>query len=283
MAGYQAFQRGFKRAIKGEERPEEFTWQDALPNVVFFGALISLLTALLEPESSQHLNFLTSFMHWFLHYTPASVLWLAAFVFMIRREIPARIFPWIAIFITPFIFSAVSLVVDLMSGIEEESYDAWYSPFFWYLSELGGVGGNALLMGGFLTLVVYATDAAADELPPARPTPLPGSTPPALHRTFSNIPPARDTLLIRAEAQDHYVALVTSTGTHLVLMPFSEAVEKLAVYNGLQCHRSLWLMRDQVHDLRRAGSACECEMENGDIVPVSRRRARDVRETLSPA
>ncbi len=284
MAGYQAFQRGFKRAISGQERPEEFTWPQALPNVLFYGALTSLVIALLEPESSEGLHVIAAYLHWFLQITFAAGLWLAVFMSMVKREVNARALPWLAIAMMPFIFAAVSLPVDILSGTEVPPKDGFLDLPYWYLTEFTGVFDSGLFIGIVMTMVIYAVDAAADELPV---TPAPQSTPqaapPALHRLFANVPPRRDVKLIRAEAQDHYVALITDAGTDLVLMPFTEAVEKLSVYNGLQCHRSHWIMRDQVHDLRRAGSAWECEMENGDVVPVSRRRARDVRETLSPA
>lgn len=280
MAGYQAFQRGFRRALKGQELPEEFTWRDALPNVLFFGGLASLLITLLEPESSEQLNFLGSLIHWFLHFALSAVLWLSAFMWLVRRKLSPRLLPFAGVLITPLIFAAISLMVDIGSGTEENPQDNLALLPWWYFTELTGVGWNALILGTVLTLVIYAVDAADDPAPiPAVPT----REPPALHRLFSAIPPHRDIRLIRAEAQDHYVAFVTDQGTHLVLMPFSEAIEKLAVYNGLQCHRSHWIIRDQVHNLRKAGSAWECEMENGDIVPVSRRRAPEVRKALKQA
>ncbi|MGB0902779.1 LytTR family DNA-binding domain-containing protein [Halocynthiibacter sp.] len=282
MAGYQAFQRGFKRAVKGHERPEEVTWQNALPNILFYGALISLLISLMEPESSQGLHVIAAYLHWFLHFTFAACLWLGAFMMMVKYQVNTRALPWLAIAIMPFIFALVSLSIDIFSGTEVPPENGFRDLHIWYLGEFIGVADNGVIIGVVMTLVIYAVDAAEDKRE-VIPAPLPSSEPappPALHRLFTSITPDRDTKLIRAEAQDHYVALITTTATYLELMPFTEAVEKLSVYNGLQCHRSHWVMRDQVHDLRRAGSAWECKMENGDIVPVSRRRARDVRETL---
>lgn len=80
------------------------------------------------------------------------------------------------------------------------------------------------------------------------------------------------------EAEDHYLRLHTSKGQELILMRLADAVEELAGLEGAQVHRSWWVAREAVSDVRRGDGRATLTLVDGAQVPVSRTYARLLRE-----
>jgi DNA-binding LytR/AlgR family response regulator len=76
--------------------------------------------------------------------------------------------------------------------------------------------------------------------------------------------------LVRIEAQDHYLKIVTERGSTLILMRLGEAVEALDGVRGLQTHRSHWVSLDAVTAHRRMQGRDVLVMSDGAEVPVAR-------------
>lgn len=76
--------------------------------------------------------------------------------------------------------------------------------------------------------------------------------------------------LIRLEAQDHYLNVVTGAGAALILMRLGDAESELAGYDGLRVHRSHWVSRAQVRKVLRREGRLFLRMADGTDVPVSR-------------
>jgi hypothetical protein len=72
------------------------------------------------------------------------------------------------------------------------------------------------------------------------------------------------------EMQDHYVCVHCSAGTDLLLLRLRDAIEEVEGVEGLQVHRSWWVARSAVRQIRREGSRLVLRLENGIDVPVSR-------------
>lgn len=83
--------------------------------------------------------------------------------------------------------------------------------------------------------------------------------------------------LVRIEAQDHYLNVVTTKGTALILLRLAEAVEELEGAGGMQTHRSHWVKVDAVQGHRRTGGRDVLVMSDGSTVPVARTRRDAVR------
>lgn len=79
------------------------------------------------------------------------------------------------------------------------------------------------------------------------------------------------------EAEDHYLRLHTSKGQDLVLMRLSDAVAELEGLEGAQTHRSWWVARDAIGEVRRADGRAVLTLKNGVKAPVSRTHARALR------
>lgn len=75
--------------------------------------------------------------------------------------------------------------------------------------------------------------------------------------------------LVRIEAQDHYLNVVTARGNTLILMRLGDAIAELSG-QGLQVHRSHWVVPRAVAKHRREGARDILVMADGAEVPVSR-------------
>ena len=75
--------------------------------------------------------------------------------------------------------------------------------------------------------------------------------------------------MIRIEAQDHYLKVVTVRGHTLILMRLGDAMSELAG-TGVQVHRSHCVTTDAVARHRRDGTRDILLMSDGVEVPVSR-------------
>ena len=76
--------------------------------------------------------------------------------------------------------------------------------------------------------------------------------------------------LVRLEAQDHYLNVVTGAGAALILMRISDAEAELAGVRGLRVHRSHWVALDAVRRHLRRDGRDFLVMRDGAEVPVSR-------------
>ncbi|MDF3412962.1 LytTR family transcriptional regulator [Sulfitobacter sp. M57] len=89
-------------------------------------------------------------------------------------------------------------------------------------------------------------------------------------RFLRRLPLAERGPLVRIEAQDHYLKVVTDRGSTLILLRLSEAVEELANVAGLQVHRSHWVALEAVTAHRREKGRDLLVLSDGAEVPVSR-------------
>ena len=80
------------------------------------------------------------------------------------------------------------------------------------------------------------------------------------------------------QAEDHYLRLHTSKGSDLILMRLSDAITELQGIEGAQTHRSWWVAKAGVADIRRSEGRAVLEHEHGAEAPVSRTYARALRE-----
>ena len=80
----------------------------------------------------------------------------------------------------------------------------------------------------------------------------------------------RGARLIAIEAEDHYVRVHTDTGSELVTMRFSDALEELARAYGYRVHRSWWVIGAAIEGVRWTRAGGEVRLTGGIVAPVSR-------------
>lgn len=76
--------------------------------------------------------------------------------------------------------------------------------------------------------------------------------------------------LCSVEAQEHYVQVVSSEESRMVLYRFSDVVRQLPEALGMQVHRSHWVAHSAVKETVLQGQTMKLALNNGQFVPVSR-------------
>lgn len=111
-------------------------------------------------------------------------------------------------------------------------------------------------------------EAAAEPMP--EPTPGP--------RFLDRLPPELGSELLALEMEDHYVRAHTALGSDLVLLRMRDAVAELDGVDGEQIHRSWWVARGAVEDVKRDGRNVRLVLEGGLEAPVSRSNVAVLKE-----
>ena len=151
--------------------------------------------------------------------------------------------------------------------------------------------GYVLVVGAIVTLVFFLIERsaaapqsqAAPVLPPV-PVPAPASPAPEpvqpaeQPRFLDRLPPHLGTDLIALEMEDHYVRAHTVLGSELILMRLRDAMAELGGIEGQQVHRSWWVARHAVEDVRRDGRNLRLILPGGLEAPVARANAAALKE-----
>lgn len=87
--------------------------------------------------------------------------------------------------------------------------------------------------------------------------------------------------LLAVNSEDHYVRLYTDRNDQLVAMRFADALNALALEDGLQVHRRWWVASQAVETISKEGEGLQIRLRNGLTVPVSRSFAQQVRKAWS--
>lgn len=69
---------------------------------------------------------------------------------------------------------------------------------------------------------------------------------------------------------------MTTRGKALVLYSLKNAVNELDHYDGLQPHRSFWVNRAHITAVKKKGREGRITMSNGERIPVSRSRMKEM-------
>jgi len=82
------------------------------------------------------------------------------------------------------------------------------------------------------------------------------------------------------EAQGDYARLYTADGSHLVRIPLSVLEERWAQDGFVRIHRSHLVSVAHIVEIRTESGRCTVEVDGGDILQVSRRHTRELRDRL---
>ena len=123
-------------------------------------------------------------------------------------------------------------------------------------------------------------DSPVSEMPSDRPEPT-RPTSAETHVSESgyqrHLDPPLAAPVLRAEAQEHYVRLITATENRMVLYRFNDIVAELPDDAGMQVHRSHWIAFETMLRLIKEDGRLWLELTDGERVPVSRKYADEVR------
>lgn len=146
-----------------------------------------------------------------------------------------------------------------------------------------------LVIGGGITLLFYVFETkggtsdhgarrAADSAPApdteGEITPAPAASNPLLDQ----LPPELGSDVIALEMEDHYVRVHTALGSELVLMRLRDALAHVAGIEGHQVHRSWWVARLAVEEVRREGRNVRLVLPRGIEAPVARTQVSELKD-----
>jgi DNA-binding LytR/AlgR family response regulator len=86
-------------------------------------------------------------------------------------------------------------------------------------------------------------------------------------------------ILYAVQAEDHYLRLHTSKGSDLILFRLADAIGELDGIEGAQTHRSWWVAKDAIGEVKRDHGRVFLRLQDGTQVPVSRPNAKALRES----
>lgn len=220
-------------------------------------ALLTAVAALTGPfETYQVLSAAPRTLYW------AGIVGLSvAFDAGFRRLLRDRPLAWHLLARLPFALLLAGMV-HLVNHLVFSGWQGWGGYLF--------LAGVVLAITAVFEIAARALAWQGPALPGAVPSgPVPAAPDPA--ETFlRRLPLDKRGALIRLEAQDHYLNVVTGAGAALILMRMADAEAELTGVPGLRVHRSHWVAQDAVRrHLRRTGRDF-LEMADGAEVPVSR-------------
>jgi len=139
-------------------------------------------------------------------------------------------------------------------------------PTVWALSDflplLGSIAVSVLVIQAVIYLATSLGTMPVADTPTDHPDPQ--------AKFLRRVPLEMRGPLVRIEAQDHYLNVVTAKGHALILLRLTEAIEELAQVDGLQTHRSHWVKLDAVTGHARVQGRDVLHMSDGARIPVAR-------------
>lgn len=257
---------------------------------------IGLVLAVLAPLGSGYMSFAQRIAYWVL-------LSLAGYLFY--KPIGAQIVPlsarldlpewsmWCATVAIATVPMAV-LVWIVNTGAGPVPVPSMETAFAHYFSVLV-IGAIVTLMFNLLPATRAAKESAAQKpeaaersgtkgADPAEATlPTPQNVVPANPATPSNpllhqLPAQLGSDVVALEMEDHYVRVHTALGSDLVLMRLRDAMIHVAEIEGRQVHRSWWVARLAVEDVKREGRNVRLVLAGGVEAPVSRTQVSELKD-----
>ncbi len=183
-------------------------------------------------------------------------------------DLPAWLLWFFAVLIATFPMTAVVWTMGFWGReFQWPSLEEGFVSYLYVLVIGGGISALffALSMRGGEQAQVPAGKAEApnDETPPA-------ASQPSASKFLDRLPPSLGSDLIALEMEDHYVRAHTALGSEMVLMRLRDAMEELDGLDGLPTHRSWWVARGAVEDVKREGRNVKLVLARGIEAPVSR-------------
>ena len=88
----------------------------------------------------------------------------------------------------------------------------------------------------------------------------------------------RDAELYAVSSEGHYLRIHTNRGEEMILMRLSDAVRELAEADGLQVHRSWWVAKAGIADVKSRNGQRTLILKSGNKAPVSRTFVKALKE-----
>ncbi|MFK7954841.1 MAG: LytTR family transcriptional regulator DNA-binding domain-containing protein [Lysobacterales bacterium] len=263
------------------------------PGLLGLSALLGIAVAALAPAGTDQLTVPSRGIFWVAQICVGAALCWALERLWIRRRIPALpTLPLIAICAVgaSLVYTPFAWQMEVEFGLSQPSNSRltdWFQE--WRQLVVAFVGCWLLLRSRIRPDFGHSesrTGPATFSPVPAKDSVEPtASTPDALSsdgKFWQQLPDNLGRSLLWVRAEEHYLRVATTEGKALIRCGFRYAMENaLDSVQGLQVHRSYWVAEKQVRRLLKKQQNWFCEMTDGAIIPVSRRRRAAVRASLA--
>ncbi|MGB1361380.1 MAG: LytTR family DNA-binding domain-containing protein [Alphaproteobacteria bacterium] len=92
-----------------------------------------------------------------------------------------------------------------------------------------------------------------------------------------NIPMPKRGQLWALQAQDHYVNIITSKGSHLIYIKFNEALKQTGNIDGIQISRSYWVAKNGLQDIIKQSGKNICILKDGTKIPIAKNHLDNIK------
>lgn len=158
---------------------------------------------------------------------------------------------------------AYGLAVTMSDGLQTSAFTMARVSFFVLVAAVMIRALRRILQGGD---IMGGADGA---LPTSR-------TDTATPRLMRRLPEGVEGPILHLSARDHFVSVATPEGVHELRMRLRDAIDEMDSAEGLRTHRSHWVARGAIVDVRREEGRVVLVLENGTKVPVSRKYRPDL-------
>lgn len=98
---------------------------------------------------------------------------------------------------------------------------------------------------------------------------------------LTRLEPGKRGPVLSLQARGHYIEVVTTNGSQLVLMRLKDAIRELDDTDGRQVHRSWWVSKNAVKGVKRIKGKPQLTLPDGKTVPVSKFNLTEMKAWLS--
>lgn len=241
-------------------------------------ALVALFAALLLASNEVTLGgfegWMSSYAYWVVRIAIESAFFVATLYALEKYVSPDYPQPMVitaSILISLFPFTLAITSLDLIVGLPElglnETQDTGTSRLQAFGQELFYLLDNHLVLCAMLLLprLLLSTKEVTNNEGEQKIPDIKGA--PIFHEAIT---PPLNGLICRIEAQEHYIRIITTSESRMVLYRFSDAVREMPSSLGMQVHRSHWIAFSAIEGLMKDGQKLKLKLSNKEIVPVSR-------------
>lgn len=257
---------------------------------------LTILFTLMEPESSDGLDFFPRLLFWFLQITAALLgLMFASYVTtkMSQKHFPLYVLLLISGLLGAVLVSPIFASIDYwFPGLEDEP-DSWIDilerqgPIFRVISEFLEVTPGLVTIWFLINIplllnVTYKLPIDKSN-PPTRKKQRQTESESEVEKRevlksefYERIPKALGLDIVSISSELHYVNIKTTKGNTLILGALNQIAETLDD-EGVMIHRSHWVHKKHVITVHISGSKAWCEMSNSERLPISRSKRKLVK------
>ncbi len=255
--------------------------------VVVVAILAALLLGSHQVSQNNEFSLLGTYIYWLFRVLIQAGIFIAVFK-AVERYVERYSVQWLPeagvisvamlLSLLPYVLTVTML--DLLVGLPEIGLNgdtaAGMSTAKAFAYELVYLLDNHLALCVMLLLPRFIFNQASNAVqpaPPARPDGAQEQTP-ALDNApnvfVHSLEPPLQGELMSVEAQEHYVQVVSTDESRMVLYRFSDVVRQLPESMGMQVHRSHWVAHSAVKQVVLQGQTMKLELNDKRFVPVSR-------------